>query len=94
MAVLTDAEVAAALRDLPDWTRDGDAIRREVELRDFAAAMAFVNRVASLAEAAEHHPDIDIRWNRVALTLSTHSQGGITSRDLALARRIDEAVVG
>jgi 4a-hydroxytetrahydrobiopterin dehydratase len=94
MAVLTDAEVAAALRDLPDWTRDSDTIRREVELRDFAAAMAFVNRVASLAEAAEHHPDIDIRWNRVALTLSTHSEGGITSRDLALARRIDEAVVG
>jgi 4a-hydroxytetrahydrobiopterin dehydratase len=94
MAVLTDAEVAAALRDLSDWTRDGDTIRREVELRDFAAAMAFVNRVASLAEAAEHHPDIDIRWNRVALTLSTHSEGGITSRDLALARRIDEAVVG
>lgn len=92
MAILTDAEVAAALRDLPAWTRDGDAIRREVTLRDFGAAMAFVNRVASVAEAANHHPDIDIRWNRVALTLSTHSAGGITSNDVALARRIDEAV--
>lgn len=92
MAVLTDAEVATALDTLPEWSRDGDAIRREVKLRDFAAAMAFVNQVASLAEAANHHPDIDIRWNRVTLTLSTHSEGGITEQDIALARQIDQAL--
>jgi 4a-hydroxytetrahydrobiopterin dehydratase len=55
--------------------------------------MAFVNRVAALAEAADHHPDIDIRWNRVMLVLSTHSEGGVTSRDIRLARRIDQAEV-
>lgn len=93
MSVLTDAEVATALGNLPEWSRDGDAIRREVTLRDFSAAMAFVNWVAALAEAADHHPDIDIRWNRVTLTLSTHSEGGVTSRDVALARQIDGAAL-
>ncbi|HET8586460.1 MAG TPA: 4a-hydroxytetrahydrobiopterin dehydratase [Candidatus Limnocylindria bacterium] len=93
MALLTDAQLAAALRHLPEWSRDGDAIRREVVLRDFSAAMAFVNRVAALAEAADHHPDIEIRWNQVTLTLSTHSEGGVTSRDVALAGQIDEAVL-
>jgi 4a-hydroxytetrahydrobiopterin dehydratase len=94
MPVLTDAQLAAALGDLPEWSRDGDAIRREVKLGDFSAAMAFVNRVAALAEAADHHPDIEIRWNRVTLTLSTHSEGGVTPRDLALAGQIDAAVLG
>jgi 4a-hydroxytetrahydrobiopterin dehydratase len=89
MSVLTDAQLATALDDLSGWSRHADAIRREVRLRDFAAAIAFVNRVASLAEAANHHPDIDIRWNRVILTLSTHSQGGVTEADVALAREID-----
>jgi 4a-hydroxytetrahydrobiopterin dehydratase len=90
VSVLTDAQLAAALAALPAWSRAGDAIRREVKLRDFGAAMAFVNRVAALAEAANHHPDIDIRWNRVTFTLSTHSEGGVTAHDVALARQIDE----
>jgi 4a-hydroxytetrahydrobiopterin dehydratase len=91
MAVLTDAQLTAALEELPDWARHDDAITRTVLRPDFAEAIAFVNRVAELAEAANHHPDIDIRWNRVILVLSTHSEGGVTQRDIALARQIDAA---
>ena len=72
------------------WTQDGDALVRDFELRDFAGAMAFVNEVAGLAEEADHHPDILIHgWNKVRLTLSTHSEGGVTDKDHALAERID-----
>ena len=72
------------------WTQDGDALVRDFELKDFAGAMAFVNAVAGLAEEADHHPDILIHgWNKVRLTLSTHSAGGITEKDHALAQRID-----
>jgi 4a-hydroxytetrahydrobiopterin dehydratase len=91
--VLNDADLRAALQDLPEWSSEADAIRRTFAFADFGAAMAFVNRVAALAEAADHHPDIDIRWNRVMLVLSTHSEGGVTSRDIRLARRIDQAEV-
>ncbi len=72
------------------WTREGDAIVREWRLADFAAALAFVNRVGELAEAANHHPDILLHgWNRVRLELSTHSQGGLTEADFALAAQLD-----
>lgn len=72
------------------WSREGDAIVREWKLADFAAAIAFVNRVAEVAERANHHPDILVHgWNRVRLELSTHSQGGITEVDFALAAQID-----
>lgn len=72
------------------WSRDGDAIVREWKLADFAAAIAFVNRVAEAAERANHHPDILVHgWNRVRLTLSTHSEGGVTDADFALAGEID-----
>ncbi len=86
---LTDAALRAGLADLPSWEQSGNAIRRTFKFRDFAAAIAFVDRVAEAAEAANHHPDIDIRWNRVTLSLSTHSEGGLTDKDLALARSID-----
>jgi 4a-hydroxytetrahydrobiopterin dehydratase len=73
-----------------DWSRAGDAIVREWKLADFAAAIAFVNAVAEIAERANHHPDILIHgWNHVRLTLSTHSQGGLTDADFALAAEID-----
>jgi 4a-hydroxytetrahydrobiopterin dehydratase len=73
-----------------EWEREGDAIAREWKLADFAAAIAFVNRVAEAAEQANHHPDIHVHgWNRVRLELSTHSQGGVTQADLDMARRID-----
>ena len=93
MALLSDEQVADRLGGLEGWHRDGDAIVREWKLADFAAAIAFVQRVAGVAEAANHHPDILVHgWNKVRLTLSTHSQGGLTEADFELARAIDEAV--
>jgi 4a-hydroxytetrahydrobiopterin dehydratase len=87
--LLSEGEVARGLEGTA-WERAGDAIARDLKLPDFAAAMAFVNRVAELAEEANHHPDILVHgWNRVRLTLSTHSAGGITRNDLDLAGRID-----
>ncbi len=72
------------------WNQDGDALVKDFECKDFAAAMAFVNGVAGLAEEADHHPDILIHgWNKVRLTLSTHSEGKVTGKDHALAERID-----
>ena len=89
---LQDDEVDRALADLPGWEpADGtNAIRATIKLPDFATALRFVNAVGELAEAAQHHPDIDIRWNRVTLVLSTHSAGGLTAKDLDLARQIDD----
>jgi len=90
MALLSDEEVATRLGGLDGWSRDGDSIVREWKLEDFAAAIAFVQRVAALAEAANHHPDILLHgWNKVRLTLSTHSQGGLTGADFDLAQEID-----
>ena len=86
---LTDEQIEQGLEG-SQWSRDGDAIVRDFELGDFAAAMAFVNAVAELAEGANHHPDILIHgWNKVRLTLSTHSEGGLTQSDLDLSRGID-----
>lgn len=89
MRLLTEKRIADELRHVT-WSRQGDAICRDFRLGDFAAAMAFVNRVAAAAEAADHHPDILVHgWNRVRLTLTTHSAGGLTERDFELARIID-----
>jgi 4a-hydroxytetrahydrobiopterin dehydratase len=89
MSRLADDQVAAALAGSP-WEREGDAIVRDLKCADFAQAIAFVNRVAELAEAANHHPDILVHgWNRVRLTLSTHSEGGLTQSDIDLAGQID-----
>ena len=90
-ARLTDAEAAGRLAALAEWTRDGDAIRRTFELGSFAEAIAFVSRVAALAEAADHHPDILVQYRKVTLTLSTHDASGLTSLDFDLAGRIDRA---
>lgn len=87
--LLTEDEIDAGLAALPDWRRDGDTIVRGIKLADFGAAMALVNAVAEAAEAADHHPDILIRWNRVTFTLTTHAAKGLTRRDLALAAEID-----
>ena len=92
MAILSDPEVKTALGTLPGWELDGVEIVKQYKFADFAAAMAFVNRVAERAEAANHHPDIDIRWNKVRLVLSTHSQGGLTRNDFALASEIEGVV--
>ena len=88
--VLSPADVDAALAEQGlAWERVGDELVTTVELRDFTAALAFVNAVGAAAEAANHHPDIDIRWNKVHLVLSTHSAGGLTVLDIALAAAID-----
>jgi 4a-hydroxytetrahydrobiopterin dehydratase len=88
--VLTQAEVDGALEEQQlHWTREGDVLVTTVKLHDFAAALTFVNAVGAASEAANHHPDIDIRWNRVRLALSTHDSGGITLLDLALAGVVD-----
>ncbi len=89
MATLSDAEIEEQLRDSA-WRREGDAIVLDLELADFAEAMAFANRVAEAAEEANHHPDILVHgYKRVRLELSTHSAGGITASDFALAGTID-----
>lgn len=90
MSLLDERSIAAELETTPGWERDGTAIVTTVRLADFAEAMAFVNRVADLAEEADHHPDITISWNTVTLSLSTHSAGGLTGKDFDLARRINE----
>lgn len=89
MAELTPDQVAAALSSVNDWKKQSAEIRRTFQFKDFAAALAFVNQVGRLAEQANHHPDIDIRWNKVTLALATHSEGGLTEKDFALARQID-----
>jgi len=73
-----------------DWTRDGESISRTFVFSDFNEAMSFVTRVAIASEVADHHPDIDIRWNKVTIVLSTHSEGALTSKDLVLAARFDD----
>jgi 4a-hydroxytetrahydrobiopterin dehydratase len=89
MTLLTEQEIDRQLVD-SEWRRDGGAIAREWTLADFDAAIALVNRVAQLAQDANHHPDILVHgWNRVRLELSTHSAGGLTAADFALAARID-----
>jgi 4a-hydroxytetrahydrobiopterin dehydratase len=89
MPTMSDTEVKTALGDLPGWELVGADIVKEYKFADFVAAIAFVNRLADRAEAANHHPDIDIRWNKVRLALSTHSEGGLTQNDFALAREIE-----
>lgn len=88
MEVLSEQAIEQELAGLPGWKRSGDAITTTVQLKDFRAAMLFASAVGHLAEEANHHPDMTIQWNRVTLALSTHSAGGLTGADFALARRI------
>jgi 4a-hydroxytetrahydrobiopterin dehydratase len=88
---LSDAERDEALRELADWSWDGEAkaIRRSFRFRDFSEAFGFMTRVALAAEKADHHPDWSNSWNRVDVALSTHSEGGVTRRDVDLARQMN-----
>ena len=88
--VLTEDEIERRLGTLHGWQRKGSDILKVFEHKDFVRAMGFVNSVALLAEKANHHPDIDIRWNKVTLALSTHSAGGLTDKDFTLAAEIDQ----
>jgi len=86
---LTEDGIRAALAQAPDWSELNGAIQRTFQFKDFPESMRFVNRVADVAEADQHHPDILIRWNKVTLTLSTHDASGITEKDFGLAKKID-----
>lgn len=92
MAILTDAQVDEALPDLDGWERTDGALRRSIEFPAFLAGIDAVRRVGEHAEAEDHHPDIDIRWRTVTFALVTHSEGGITDKDVAMARDIDGIV--
>jgi 4a-hydroxytetrahydrobiopterin dehydratase len=93
MSELAPARIKAALARAPKWQKQPATIRRTFAFKDFVAAMKFVNAAAELAEAAGHHPDIDVRWNQVTLTLTTHDAGGLTAKDFALARQLDAAAL-
>lgn len=92
MGVLTDEQVDAALPDLTGWERSDGALRRSVEFPQFLAGIEAVRRVAERAEEKDHHPDIDIRWRTVTFVLVTHSEGGITDKDVSMAHDIDAIV--
>lgn len=94
MAVLTDAEIQKALGSLSGWRQQGKAIQRVFEFSDFKVAMQFVNKIADAAEQANHHPDIDIRYNKVTTALISHDSGGVTQRDIKMAGRINELFSG
>ena len=88
--LLSPDDVRAALAHLPGWSGDEKQISRSVKAPTFAAGISLVDAVAQVADEMDHHPDIDIRWTTVTFACSTHSKGGVTDADIALARRIDE----
>ena len=89
MPLLSDEEVRARLDRLGGgWERAGNALRREFKLKDFAGSVDFINRMTPIAEEMNHHPDLSVSWNRVTVSLSTHSEGGVTESDFRLAERI------
>ncbi len=94
MTLLSESEIQDRLSSVPGWRREGKTIVREFEFKDFPAAIGFVNRIAEAAESAWHHPDIDIRWNKVRLSISTHDQGGLTAKDFDLACALDLEATG
>ena len=89
MPKLSEDQIQQRMKDVPGWSRQGDAIRKEFSFEGFLQAIAFVNRLAPDAEAADHHPDILINYRRVSLTYSTHSEGGLTDKDFDGARMAD-----
>lgn len=91
MAKLTSGEVAERLKRLPGWEPRENAIAKRFRFKEFMDGIRFVNRVAEIAEAADHHPDILINYTRITFTCSTHSEGGVTEKDFKLARQIEDA---
>jgi 4a-hydroxytetrahydrobiopterin dehydratase len=90
MPALTPKQISLALKGVPKWAKRGKAIQRTFEFKDFVGSIDFVNRVARKAQKADHHPDIDIRYNKTTLTLTTHDEGGISARDFSLAKQCDD----
>jgi 4a-hydroxytetrahydrobiopterin dehydratase len=89
MPLLSDEEVERRLAVLSGWEREGDAIRRSFKLQDFKGSVDFVNRITPVAEEMNHHPDLEISWNTVTVSITTHSEGGLTENDFELASKID-----
>ena len=94
MALFTDDAVRRELGTLSGWTRDGNAIRKQFTFKGFPEAVAFVQRLVSGCEAADHHPDVTINYKKVTLSYSTHSEGGLTAKDFAGAKAAEEVVEG
>jgi 4a-hydroxytetrahydrobiopterin dehydratase len=90
--LLSDIEIQRMLGKIPGWSRKGDSITKTFQFKDFLSGIDFVGGIAEVAEKANHHPDIDIRYNKVTCTLSTHSEDGITQKDLDLAAQIDHVL--
>ena len=89
MEKLTSTQIKTAMASVPDWKQEDSSITRTFQFKDFPAAVKFVDSLAAIAEKEYHHPDIDIRWNKVRLVLSTHDAGGLTEKDFNLAKRFD-----
>ena len=89
MALLSDDDIDSKLEELDGWERAGEAIRRAFTFDDFVGSIQFANRLVEPAEDMNHHPDLEVSWNRVTVSLTTHSQGGLTDSDFELARRIE-----
>jgi 4a-hydroxytetrahydrobiopterin dehydratase len=89
MALLSDEEIGARLEGLDGWEREGQAIRRAFKLDDFKGSVDFVNRLTPVAEEMNHHPDLQVSWNKVVVSITTHSEGGLTENDFELAKKID-----
>jgi 4a-hydroxytetrahydrobiopterin dehydratase len=89
MPLLSDDEVQGRLDGLEGWSREGRSIKKQFQLEDFKGSVDFVNRLTPAAEEMNHHPDLEISWNKVTVSLSTHSQGGLTENDFELAQKID-----
>ena len=89
MAALSKAEIHEKLKDMQGWAHQGKAIQKRYSLKSFVPAMALVNKIAEVAEKEQHHPDISINYNVVGISLSTHSEGGVTQKDFDLAQQID-----
>jgi 4a-hydroxytetrahydrobiopterin dehydratase len=89
MEKLTSDQIKTSLASVPDWKQQGDNITRTFQFKDFPGSIKFVNSLADVAEKSNHHPDIDIRWNKVTLALSTHDAGGLTKKDFELAKQFD-----
>jgi 4a-hydroxytetrahydrobiopterin dehydratase len=89
MPLLGEEEIEARLGELEGWGRDGDAIVKEFKLNDFVGSVDFINRLAPVAEELNHHPDLQVSWNKVTVSITTHSEGGLTENDFELAKSID-----
>jgi 4a-hydroxytetrahydrobiopterin dehydratase len=90
MPLLSSRQIKLRLKAIPEWSTRGRAIHRRFVFKGFLEGIDFVNRIAAKAEKANHHPDIDIRWNKVALTLTTHDKGGLTEKDFSMAQQCDQ----